>query len=424
MTHEQDILTIEALEPRLLFSGNVMGWVIPAQPAIAGGEFNSPPAAVQAEARAEAPLTAPADADTAPFHADGLTVALEGVERYMLRDHWGGEVVDAEKSPDNAEDDYLMCWAAAASNVLDWTGWGHVAGMADTDQMFDYYKDHWANGGLIMEYGWDWWFDGTDDSPWLGLLQSRVDTPGGGFYPGLDFYDYYHGQDDPAQAMDAIDEFLHRGYGTTLGVSPPTGGGHAVTCWGFSYDADDPANYLGVWVTDSDDDMDDPTPRDRMQYYQVRRSGDRWQLVDFYGYDDWYISSVQALERTPPVCAAQLSIRLRYRWPEPGDPGRKLFPQVAPRAEKNSDPIQHYTTPLQVDSLAKPAVYAGARMYKGAATPKPKARFTFAMATPTTNDQPAGLAGLNTELRDNDPASHLLWSHRMKRPVRPLRRRG
>jgi hypothetical protein len=41
-------------------------------------------------------------------------------ETYLLHEHWGGMWSDAEKSSINTEDD-LMCWAAAASNILSWT---------------------------------------------------------------------------------------------------------------------------------------------------------------------------------------------------------------------------------------------------------------------------------------------------------------
>jgi hypothetical protein len=65
----------------------------------------------------------------------------------------GGTWHDAEKSPTNEEDD-LMCWAAAASNILAWTGWGYPSGtsFANEDDMFGYYQDHWTDQGGIMEF--------------------------------------------------------------------------------------------------------------------------------------------------------------------------------------------------------------------------------------------------------------------------------
>ena len=71
-----------------------------------------------------------------------------------------------------------MCWAAAASNILVWTGWGDIYS-TDEDNIFGYFQDHWTDSGALMEFGWDWWFDGTNPSQgWSGW--SQVDDPGGG----------------------------------------------------------------------------------------------------------------------------------------------------------------------------------------------------------------------------------------------------
>ncbi|MFO8012577.1 MAG: hypothetical protein R6X20_04635, partial [Phycisphaerae bacterium] len=119
----------------------------------------------------------------------------------MLTDHWGGTWADAEKVPPDdgpgedpnvpgTADDY-MCWAAVASNLLEWTGWGKTGGMTTADDMFAYFQDHWTDQGGNMYYGWDWWFDGTNDSPGDPDEWSQVDVPGGGFYPSQAFSDYY-----------------------------------------------------------------------------------------------------------------------------------------------------------------------------------------------------------------------------------------
>lgn len=232
------------------------------------------------------------DGDTSAYLA--LQDATPTGTSYMLTDHWGGTWNDAEKGPTNTEDD-MMCWAAAASNVLEWTGWGLVGGMTNTDQMFTYYQDHWTDEGGLMEYGWDWWFDGTNLSQgWSGW--SQVDVPGGGFYPSENFSTYFHIQDTEGQALAAIDQYIHAGYGTTIGIQGP--GGHAITCWGFNYNAASPSQYYGIWVSDSDDDKSSTNPPDRLRYYEVALSGGRWYLQDFYGSNAWYISTVQALAKS------------------------------------------------------------------------------------------------------------------------------
>jgi len=229
---------------------------------------------------------------------------------YMLVDNHGGSWSDAEKSPNNSEDD-LMCWAAAASNVLEWTGWGKVGGMSNTDQMFGYFQNHWTDQGGLMEYGWDWWFDGTNPSQgWFGW--SQVDVAGGDFHPTENFSNYYYEQSNNSLTMGAVDSYLRAGHGTTLAVYWETGGGHAITCWGYNYNPNDSDDYYGVWVTDSDDDKGDSTPEDELRYYDVEYDAlaGKWYLQDFYGYgsQDVFIGSVQALKTPEPATMTVLAL--------------------------------------------------------------------------------------------------------------------
>ena len=221
-------------------------------------------------------------------------------ESYMLVDHWGGSWCDAEKVPPYDPDgvppgtgDDWMCWAGAASNVLEWTGWGNVGGMTNTDQMFAYFQDHWTDQGGLAQYGWDWWFDGTNPTQgWSGW--SQVDVPGGRFHPNENLSNYLHTQSNESQAMSAIDDYLRAGYGTTLSIRGPDGG-HAITVWGFNYDSADPDRYVGIWVTDSDDYKHMSNAPDRLRYYEVEKSGGRWYLRDYYGSDSWYVYAVRGL---------------------------------------------------------------------------------------------------------------------------------
>ncbi|HBO45269.1 MAG TPA: hypothetical protein DD670_15340, partial [Planctomycetaceae bacterium] len=219
---------------------------------------------------------------------------------YLVFEEWGGTWWDAEKTPANTEDD-LMCWAAAASNILAWTGWGYADGMATADQIFAYFQNHWTDEGGLMQYGWDWWFDGTNPSQgWSGW--SQVDVSGGDFHMSQDFYDYYRFQDNDSLAMSSISSFLRDGYGVTLGIYGP--GGHAITCWGFNYNPANPSEYLGVWITDSDDSKGSNSPADRLRYYEVNYTNGQWFLEDYYSSNSWYIGAVQALATNPNTPAA------------------------------------------------------------------------------------------------------------------------
>jgi hypothetical protein len=214
-------------------------------------------------------------------------------DTYMLFDDWEGTWYDAEKSPTNTDDD-LMCWAAASSNILQWSGWGEVTGMSTSDDIFQHFLSHWTDDGGWMEYGLEWWFDGTSEAP----AGSFIDTlGGGGFYLSENFSHFYHENWIASEVLLSIDVFLHSGYGVTLGLYGP--GGHAVTCWGFNHATGDPSNYIGIWITDSDDDKSLSSPPDRLRYYEVSQISGLWYLQNFYGSNSWYIGAVEAIEQKP-----------------------------------------------------------------------------------------------------------------------------
>jgi hypothetical protein len=216
---------------------------------------------------------------------------------YFGYNDFGGYWHDAEKTLSNTDDD-LMCWAATTSNMLAYTGWGSPVGtgFSNEDDMFAYFQNHWTDAGGNMYYGVNWWFDGINDSQgWSGW--SQVDVPGGGFYPDDDFSDYYTWSSDDSAALSLIDTYLHQGRGVGLTVIGP--GAHAITAWGYEYDAF--GNYLGIYVTDSDNSKYTNFPLDIMSYYAVSydaATGD-WFLQNFYGSDSWYISEVHGLARRP-----------------------------------------------------------------------------------------------------------------------------
>ncbi len=231
-----------------------------------------------------------------------LGVVLLGTEAgagtYTLHDTWGGDWSDAEKQPANTEDD-RMCWAAAAANVLDWTGWGAVAGFADSDAAFGYFQDHWTDEGGLMSHAWSWWFTGENPSQrWVGW--SHVDVAGGALAGGLDFSAYYHGTGDDSQSMAAIEEYLTAGYGVAIIATTPCRS-HAMTVWGYDRGVD---GFEGIWVTDSDDSRGSDSPSDVLRHVPVVFREGRWFLRNEGGGVEEYINEVQALERAPTGGAA------------------------------------------------------------------------------------------------------------------------
>ena len=228
---------------------------------------------------------------------------------------FGGTYSDAEKAPPAANpgvtpgtgDDY-MDWAAAASNVLAWTGWGEAKGMTTADQIFKYFQDHWTDVGSWSIDAWIWWFTGRNsDRRTPGVAQ--VDVAGGGFFRNLNPSDYIQTQEDPTLAMSSLDKFFHNGDGVVLGLqsNDPSDSwypvSHAVTAWGFTFNANlkptDPNYYTGVYLTDSDDLASNATSTDQLKYYQVQYSAadNVWYLKDYYGRNTIYIDEVSGLQK-------------------------------------------------------------------------------------------------------------------------------
>lgn len=233
--------------------------------------------------------------------------------KYLLCDNWGGRPHDAKKTVSNTEDD-LMCWSAAASNVLAWTKWGLPQGQTFTDEasIFKHFQDYWIDSAGYPNYAWEWWFTGNDEK------YDNVDvTGGGGFWSSsvYSFENYYHVEYDRTKALTAIDDFLNMGYGVVLELIGQNGG-HMITCWG--YEQNDGGKYLGIYTTDSDDSLQD------LRYYEVNQDtsgSEEWAMYKDWWYFTYYknstrylLGTVHALDRCPeadlaPSAPSNLTVR-------------------------------------------------------------------------------------------------------------------
>lgn len=232
-------------------------------------------------------------------------------QQYMIFDDWGGAWRDADKSPNTAEDDDY-CWAGAATNMLEWTGWGQVEGMTSTDEMFQYYQDHWTQGVGLVGYALEWWFDGQVNLP---STFAYPNVPGGGFHTGVNFEQYYVESFNRDAIMSLTDAYLRSGHAVSFILQGP--GGHAVTVWGFNYNPGNPGEYYGVWVTDTDDDKTNPNPPDTLDYYSLTYTGipslslpGEWFLDDFYGSDAWRLDGLQGLGFNPGTVPEPATVSL------------------------------------------------------------------------------------------------------------------
>lgn len=223
--------------------------------------------------------------------------SLARATSYHVYDQWGGTWHDANKTWSG---DGNLCWAAAASNILDWAGWGTSAYNTET-QIFNYFKAHWTNDGSLPEYGWNWWLTGTlppGGTGWEGWSQVKVS--GGGFWSGVDFSGVYH-EAWSGNLLTAVDSFFDSGYGVTLAIYKPKGGGeyygHALTCWGYDYT--DQNGYTGIYFTDSDDGVT------ALMHYSVSYSDGDYYLTGYSG-GSWFIGGVEALAQNPVPLPAPL----------------------------------------------------------------------------------------------------------------------
>lgn len=224
---------------------------------------------------------------------------------YFIWDDWGGTFADAEKDLTNPHDE-KMCWAAAAANTLEWTQWGKTDGMTQADEMFTYYCDHFTPDFGSAVFAWQWWF--TGDYQMQGYpSQSQVDVPGGDFWPQVDFYSNYYYVQANQNTMLALDNLLHQGWGTTIVIQSGLWA-HQINMWGLEYD-DEAEIFSGIWVTDSEDDMDSQDPVDQLKYYPVELIGDLWYLQD-YKFENCHIEQIAAIPHISLVIPEPATILL------------------------------------------------------------------------------------------------------------------
>lgn len=232
----------------------------------------------------------------------------QGAADFLLFEAFGDTFHDAEKRLGNTGDD-LLCWAAAASNVLAWTGWGIDAGFRDEDEIFRYFQDHWTDHRHgSPRRSWHWWFTGIDPQP----EGARVTQPGGGFWKAVGFPshtwenrqgDLFRGIGSKMIAREplALRDVLRDGYGVAIQLVKPLEAGkrksHVITLWGYRATTQEP--FAGVFVTDSDDDKrveQGVEPENRLAYYAVSFREGKWWFENYRNEPwQWHIIAAYAL---------------------------------------------------------------------------------------------------------------------------------
>ena len=183
------------------------------------------------------------------------------------------DFIDAEKTNMPNDGDNELCWAATASNILHYTGWGEKAGFNSTDDLFDLFRDSFTDvpgGGL---YGIEWFFNGTyQPQTWDDWSHVKDYGNSGGY---LKEYSSERVARDTAiwQNAKKINDMADAlengsGVGIILGWVNDNGnrnGGHVITAWGYICDKDfsenDTEYYKALIISDSDSDEQTDTNR-------------------------------------------------------------------------------------------------------------------------------------------------------------------
>ena len=201
----------------------------------------------------------------------------------------GEKIIDAEKTAQTSplsQDEY-KCWAATASNMLQWSGWVNKttdyknAGKLTTeDKIFKTFVDNFLYGNTsygAVKGGLTWFSDGTYS------VSDSFDQPqsGTGGFLNKDLTDYI--TTNPNGDVDSMALLASTlGKGGSVGVRIYQGAkAHLVTCWGYTvnndYDAKDPKHYTGLIISDSDNSrfFADPTAApNSLQYMALTWSKD------------------------------------------------------------------------------------------------------------------------------------------------------
>lgn len=180
--------------------------------------------------------------------------------------------IDTEKT--SMEDgDENLCWAAASSNILYYTGWGAKAGFSDEDAIFDLFHSSFFDNGSHQENAMAWFFNGAalhNNIFTFGNAKIKSYPNSGGYlrdyaYDMVSGYRYVWGAGD----LNSMLEKLKQRYGISPGVvlqSDGTSvGSHAITLWGMvtdlSYNDHQIEHYHGVLISDSDSHMIESSDR-------------------------------------------------------------------------------------------------------------------------------------------------------------------
>ena len=148
--------------------------------------------------------------------------------------------------------DLNMCWAAAAANLLTWTGW-----TADEDDVFDIFRVHF------------------EDKP--GYVYDALSYFFANYEAGVSAKMVLVRETRSHMLLDFIVSAVHEGKGVAMKINDPgKESGHFLTIYGYRYFADED-NFI-LYFTDSDDGLH------QMRQFKVEwnDADNRWESQNLY----------------------------------------------------------------------------------------------------------------------------------------------
>lgn len=180
------------------------------------------------------------------------------------------DYIDAEKLISDSDGDDLMCWAAAASNMLRYAGWGERAGFKSEDDIFEAMIDAFVDEPGFSENGVQWFMGGLQEG-----FEKLKNPETGGYLPEYDTHTliekgYFFCENGPdGTEITGLKEMIgHLKDGDAVGLSVSwanSDSSHVVTAWGCvtdnAYSDNLAAHYDSLIISDSDNNEASGTDR-------------------------------------------------------------------------------------------------------------------------------------------------------------------
>ena len=267
--------------------------------------------------------------DTREIFLTGLTEStLEQVQTELtasaLEDRYFNltnvDFIDAEKeftevAEGETASDANLCWAAATSNMLRFSGWGSAAGFQTEDDLFGAFISAFTDAGGSYTYALDWFFNGNyQPQNWSGWSHLRAPGKSGAYLPDYAADSLYQTYEISAHidnlrlVFDALERDCAVGISIGNYISWLRSGGHAITLWGYMRDTSaspySKEAYPAIFISDSDSDKYDGALRrqapNRLRVMMMDGmfdgfGDDSWEL-DYPSWFPWRIDSFTVLE--------------------------------------------------------------------------------------------------------------------------------